>query len=130
MPTPFRPAVATLAVALAFAAGCSNGRDDGPRRSADDAAPAQNVEQATDRAEPAPAADVPAKRAFACDGGHRVAVAGDDAVVTLADGRTVHVPRDADAPSRFHGEALSFRLVDGGGELAQEEVGVFHCRAG
>lgn len=141
MPTPFR--VIALALALALASGCSKDNRDGePRQPADEpeAAKAPTGVRASegDQAQgaavaPHDVADRPDPRAaksFACDGGHAVAIADLVAVVTLADGRTVQIARDPDDAFAFHGEALSFRMKDGEGELAQEEVGVFHCKAG
>ena len=77
----------------------------------------------------APAADVTMR--YRCDQGHRVdIVGGDTARVTLADGRTVDIPRVAgSAPPRYAGEALSFEIGNDGATLGQDEVGGFPCRA-
>ena len=67
---------------------------------------------------------------YTCDSGHAVAIAGQSARVTLSDGRTVVIDRVADSsPPRFSGEALSFSVTEDGGELGQDEVGGFDCRA-
>ena len=67
---------------------------------------------------------------YSCDQGHRVDIfdAGS-ARVTLADGRTVDIPRVADsAPPRYAGIALSFEVGSEGAILGQDETGGFACR--
>lgn len=67
---------------------------------------------------------------YRCAQGHRVDILNSDtARVTLADGRTVDIPRIADsAPPRYAGEALSFEVGSDGAMLGQDETGGFACR--
>lgn len=68
---------------------------------------------------------------YTCEAGHSVAIVGGGrtARVSFADGRTVDIPRVAEAaPPRFSGEALSFDVGSGGATLGQHEVGGFACR--
>lgn len=66
---------------------------------------------------------------YTCDGGHGVAVTGESARITLADGRVVEIRRVAQSsPPRYSGEALSFDVSDEGGMLGQHETGGFACR--
>ena len=82
---------------------------------------------------PSDIADAPNPRApasFTCDNGSKVDIADLVAVVTLKDGRTVQIARDPDDAFHFQGEALSFRMKDGQGELAQDEGGTSRCAGG
>lgn len=67
---------------------------------------------------------------YACSEGHMVAVVGDEARVTLGDGREIRLTRDGDTgASSFTGEALAFRIADGRGELTQDERITVRCES-
>ena len=68
---------------------------------------------------------------YRCESGHSVAIVrGEQARVTLADGRVVAISRVADSsPPQFQGEALSFEVTGDGATLGQHEVGGFACTA-
>ncbi|TZF91750.1 hypothetical protein [Cognatilysobacter lacus] len=74
-----------------------------------------------------PAPDTVAPAAFTCAGGNKVDITPHGAVVTLEDGRSVRIDRDAADALHFHGEALEFRMKNGQGDLSQDEGGTFHC---
>lgn len=67
---------------------------------------------------------------YRCEQGHRVdIVGGNNARVTLADGRVVDIPRVADStPPRYAGVSLSFEVGSEGAMLGQDEAGGFACR--
>ena len=69
---------------------------------------------------------------YTCEGGHGVAIIdkGEVARVTLSDGSTIDLPRDADqTPPSYAGEALAFAVTSTGGMLDQDEVANFPCKA-
>lgn len=82
---------------------------------------------------PAAATEIPAasarKAAYACDGGQRVDVANDVAVVHLADGRVIELRRNANDSSQFRNEALEFTATGDGADLAQDEGPTARCKA-
>ena len=120
-----------LAYALPLAilmAGC---QPTAPSPQSEAAAPPQTAEPAkiTTTREPDTSPTGVTMR-YRCEQGHRVdIVGGNNARVTLADGRVVDIPRIADsAPPRYSGVALSFEVGSDGAMLGQDEVGGFACR--
>ena len=95
-------------------------------RAGDDSLPAQSAASEVVSADPA--GDGVSMR-YACEGGQRVAIIGEIARVTLADGPDVELRRVADqAPPRFSGEALEFQIDSDGAVLGQDEGGRFPCK--
>lgn len=137
-----RRSIAIVALGLALVACSQEKRDGEPRMPADEPEAAEHptgvsAEEAY-RAQGTPktAADLPAPpnprapTAFACEGGNKVDIGDLVAVVTLKDGRTVQIARSPDDAFSFRGEALSFHMKDGQGDLSQDEGGTFHCTGG
>ncbi|AXK71357.1 hypothetical protein DWG18_02990 [Lysobacter sp. TY2-98] len=132
-----------LLIALTFAlalTACSRDKGDATTPTNDTpnaATPASSAstrtgeDSATATTSDAPAAPNPrAPAAFTCDNGSKVDIADLVAVVTLNDGRTVQIARDPDDAFHFQGEALSFRMKDGQGELAPDEGAISRCAGG
>lgn len=67
---------------------------------------------------------------YRCDGGQRIEITRDTAVVHLADGRVVEIRRDPSDSSRFENEALEFAIAGDRAELAQDEGKTARCKAG
>ncbi len=126
-----------LALAAACAACGQTPPPADPARRASGPEPAQR---------PAPVAQAPARPGsdagtrgtirYACDDGSAVGIAyaGDEARVTLPDGRVVALPK-AQSASRgggevFVGEAVSLQRDGDGIQLFQDEGKALHCRAG
>ncbi|WP_133500331.1 hypothetical protein [Cognatilysobacter terrigena] len=142
MANPSHRTFAVLALGLALAACSQEKRDGEPRMPADEpeaaehptGVSAQEAYKAQGAAvKPSDIAEAPNPRApasFTCDNGSKVDIADLVAVVTLKDGRTVQIARDPDDAFHFQGEALSFRMKDGQGELAQDEGGASRCSGG
>lgn len=142
MANPSHRSFVVLSLVLALAACSQEKRDGEPRMPADEpeaaehptGISAQEGYQAQGSAvTPLDVADAPNPRApaaFTCDNGSKVDIADLVAVVTLKDGRTVQIARDPDDAFHFQGEALSFRMKDGQGELAQDEGGISRCAGG
>ena len=90
------------------------------------AAPSAEARQA------APAETAQSVMDYTCEGGHGVAIIdkGEVARVTLADGSTNDLPRNADeTPPSYAGESLAFAVTSTGGMLDHDEVGNFPCKA-
>ncbi|WP_407909923.1 hypothetical protein [Lysobacter claricitrinus] len=129
--------VSVVALVLALAACSQEKRSGEPLKSADEPAAAEHPAGISGSpgaaVKPSEIAEAPNPRApasFTCDDGSRVEIGDLVAVVTLKDGRTVQVARDPDNAFQFKGEALSFRMKDGQGELSQDEGGTSRCAGG
>ncbi|MGY4516822.1 hypothetical protein [Lysobacter sp. HA18] len=142
MPTSVPRLISVAALILALAACSQEKRSGEPLKPADEPEAAEHQTgisasegyQAQGAAvKPSDIADAPNPRApasFTCDNGSKVEIGDLVAVVTLKDGRTVQVARDPDNAFQFKGEALSFRMKDGQGDLSQDEGGTTHCAGG
>lgn len=142
MPNPSCRSLFAFTLLLAVAACSQEKRDGEPRQPADEpeaaehptAVSAQEGYKAQGAAvKPSDIVDAANPRApasFTCDNGSKVDIADLVAVVTLKDGRSVQIARDPDDAFHFRGEALSFRMKDGRGELAQDEGGPSRCVGG
>jgi len=136
LPRPQRVGLLLAVLAALSATACNRADDGSSGASARETAPAASTAgsatsgPAGSAPPDATEADASITMRYDCEQGHSVAIAGDEARVTLADGRRVAIPRVADsAPPRFAGEALSFEVNATGAVLGQDEVGGFDCTA-